>query len=224
MGFVKYLHYLSLNLMYNKIKRYMNKLFLDIETLPAKEDQHELLKEIHEKKTNDGKKVKELLEFIADTSFDGAFGRICCISYAINNEPVQCISGDEKEILEKFWNIARNIDLFIGFNIMDFDLRFIYQRSIILRVRPSKELIFARYRNFPIYDVMKEWAKWNMLSNISLHVLAKALGLPSSKEGEIEGKDVAQAFKDGRIKEICEYCDKDVEVTRKIYKKMIFEE
>ena len=202
----------------------MNKLFLDIETLPADKDKHELLREIHRKKTEDGKKISDFADFVAQTTFDGAFGRIACISYAVNDEPTHSLSGNEVDILKEFWNIAKNIDLFVGFNIMDFDLRFIYQRSIVLGVKPTKELIFARYRNNPIYDVMREWGKWNMQVFITLDVLAKALGMPSSKGGKVEGKNVAKAFEEGRIKEICEYCEKDVEVTRKIYYKMTFED
>lgn len=196
---------------------------MDIETIPAHPDQHEILREIHLKKTDDGKRVKLFEEFIAETSFDGAFGRIACISYAINDEQTKSIYGDEKEILSNFWEIAKDVDLFVGFNIIDFDLRFIYQRSVVLGVKPSRFITFARYRNDPIFDVMREWVKWNMQTFITLDVLAKALGIPSSKGGEIEGKNVAQAFEDGRIKEICEYCEKDVEVTRQIYKKISFD-
>ena len=202
----------------------MRKLFLDIETVPAGEEKHELLRQIHRKRLQDGKKVGSFAEYLEATSFDGSFGSIVCLSYAIDNNDAKSLHGDEKEILKSFWEIARNIDLFIGFNIMDFDLRFIYQRSIILGVRPTQWLNFARYRNNPIYDVMYEWSKWNTYSKISLHALSKALGLPSPKEGKIEGKDVAKAFLDGRIKEICQYCQKDVEVTRQIYQKMTFEE
>jgi len=105
---------------------------------------------------------------------------------------------------------------------MDFDLRFIYQRSIILGVKPTKELGFARYRNSPIYDVMYEWSKWSTQSKISLDTLAKALGIPSSKGGEVEGKNVFKAYEEGKIDLICKYCEADVEVTRKIYHKMTF--
>jgi len=201
----------------------MNKLFLDIETIPVEDGKQELLKEIHQRKTDDGKRVKDFGDFIAETSFNGAFGRIACISYAINDEPTKSLSGEEKKILEDFWQIAKTSDLFVGFNLMDFDLRFIYQRSWILGAKPSKELSFARYQKFPIYDVLCEWVKWAFPKKGTLHELAIAFGFPSSKTGEIEGKDVAQAFRDGRIKEICEYCEKDVEVTRKIYKRMTFE-
>lgn len=202
----------------------MNKLFFDIETLPAEAEKHEILKEIHRQKVEDGKKVPETFEeYLEATNFDGAFGRICCISFATNDDPVKTFSGDETIMLRDFWEVAKNVQLFIGFNIMDFDLRFIYQRSTILNVQPSVNLNFARYRNNPIYDIMHEWSKWNMQNKISLDVLAKALGLPSSKGGEVEGKNVAQVFLDGRIEDICRYCEKDVELTRKIYKRMIYE-
>lgn len=200
------------------------KLFFDIETLPAESEKHEILKEIHKRKVEDGKKVPESFEeYLETTNFDGAFGRIACISFAIDEDPVKTLSGDEAKILHDFWDIARNIQLFVGFNVMDFDLRFIYQRSVVLNVQPSITLSLAHYRNNPIYDLMHEWSKWNTQSRISLDVLAKALGFSSSKGGEVEGKDVAQAYLDGRIDEICRYCEKDVELTRKIYKRMNFE-
>ena len=198
----------------------MNKLFFDIETIPAHENNHGVLREIYNKKSTQD---KDFEKYLAQTSFDGGFGRIACLSYAINDGPIKTLSGDEQKILEDFWSVAKNINLFVGFNIMEFDLRFIYQRCIVLGVKPSVELNFARHRNNPIYDIMHEWKKWNMNASISLDTLAKILSLPSSKGGEIEGKDVAKAYADGRIEEICKYCEKDVELTRKVYKKMIFE-
>lgn len=202
----------------------MNKLFFDIETIPAHESQHATLAEIHEYRLKNGKKIAEKFEdYLSLTNFDGAFGRIACVSYAINTEAVVTLRGEEKKILQDFWEIAKTIDLFVGFNVMDFDLRFIYQRSIVLGVKPSKELSFARYRNYPIFDLMYEWSKWNNQDKISLDSLAKALSLSSSKGGAIEGKDVAQAYEDGRIDEICAYCEKDVELTRTIYRRMTFE-
>ena len=200
-------------------------LFLDIETIPAEEEKHEILQAIHKKKVENGKKVSaKFEEYLLSTSFDGAFGRIVCISYAQDDEPAQILEGTEKEMLKSFWDIAKNANLFIGFNCMDFDLRFIYQRSIINGVMPTQNLIFARYRNNPIFDVMYEWSKWDTKSLVSLDTLAKALGLASSKDGGIEGKDVWKYYQAGKIKEICDYCKKDVEVTRQIYKKMVFAE
>ncbi len=199
-------------------------LFFDIETIPAAQEQHEILKQIHTKKLEDGKKVSDnFREYLEATSFDGAFGRIICIGYAKDDEPVEVLKGDEKQILKDFWEISKKALLFIGFNNMDFDLRFIYQRSVINRVEPTRNLSFARYRNDPIFDIMHEWNKWDFRSHISLDSLAKALGIKSSKGGEIEGKNVWQAYQEDKIDQICAYCKKDVEVTRQIYNRMTFE-
>jgi len=199
-------------------------MFLDIETLPAESDKKDILLELYQRKVDKNRNgiTQTFEEYLESTGLDGSFGRICCISYAIDAGPVTSLSGDEHQVLVDFWSAAKDIDLFVGFNILDFDLKFIYQRSIILNVRPTQQLSFVRYKSSPIYDVMHEWTKWSNLGKVGLHALAKALGLPSSKEGDIEGKDVAKAYAAGRIKDICDYCQRDVEVTRSIYQRLTF--
>jgi len=205
-------------------------MFLDIETLPAPEHMHEVLREIHEykkaKKKRNGERYSTSFEnFLAGTGLDGTFGRILCISYAINDGMVSCICDeDEKKVLENFWEAAKDVDLFVGFNIIDFDMKYIVQRSIIQGVKPKikVDLSFARYKHSPMYDVMHEWNKWSFGRGVSLDTLARALGLPTSKTN-MDGSEVYTYFKKGKIKEICAYCNADVEVTRKIYKKMNFE-
>lgn len=205
----------------------MKKLFFDIETLPAPGDKVDLIKSFWEesRKKNGNKELKGLNDFdtfFRNTSFQGEFGRIFCIGYAIDSEPSDCLSGDEKEILQKFWGIAKDCDLFIGHNVMEFDFRFIYKRSIILGVQPSKDLNFARYRNNPIFDTMKEWEKWGA-QGTSLHKLSIALDLASPKEEGIDGSKVYDYFLAGKGDEICEYCKRDVDATRRVYKRMIFD-
>ena len=201
----------------------MKKLFLDIETIPAEDSQRELIRDIYNRKIENGNKTLGTFEeYLATTGLDATFGRICCIGYALDDNPSHSLFGDEKDILIKFWQIAKDVNLFVGFNLLDFDLKFIYQRSVVHQVKPSQDLNFAKFRNFPIYDVMYEWTKWSNLNRVSLHALSKALGFPSSKEGDIEGKDVAKAFAAGRIKEICDYCQKDVDLTRQIYSRLTF--
>src|SRR3989344_1140399 len=201
------------------------KLFLDIETIPAQEEKHQILRQIHARKVNDNRKVPQKFEeYLLSTSLDGAFGQIICIGYAIDDKPAEVIQDDEKEMLTKFWDIAQDAHLFIGFNVMDFDLRFIYQRSIINKVKTTKNLSFARYRSDPIFDIMGEWRKWARDPSVSLDTLAKALDLESSKDQGIQGKDIWKVYQNGRINDICDYCKRDVELTRKIYKRMIFED
>ncbi|MBU2028659.1 ribonuclease H-like domain-containing protein [Patescibacteria group bacterium] len=200
----------------------MYKLYLDIETIPAGEEHHGNLKMLHAKKEAKKEKGGEDFEqYLLKTSFDGSFGRIICIGYAIDNNPTECLCEEnEAEMLRKFWELARDADLFIGHNILDFDLRFIYQRSIVNKVLPSADLNFARYRNYPIYDTMREWVKWSM-NSVGLEHLALALGIPSPKDG-IDGSQVFDFYQKGKIKEIAEYCQRDVETTRAVYKRMIF--
>ncbi len=213
----------------------MKKLFLDIETLPASGEQMAIVKDLFEdfkkKKKPDSSTSLRMAPFKDDnssfdgffrgTSFSGDFGRIFCIGYAVDDQSTECLTGGEKEMLEKFWQIAKDVGVFIGHNVMDFDMRFIYKRSIILGVRPTQDLSFARYRNNPIFDTMREWEKWGS-NGVSLHKLALALGLESSKSGGIDGSQVYDFFLAGKTEEICDYCKRDVEVTRKIYKRMTF--
>jgi len=218
----------------------MRKLYLDIETLPAGEESENSLKFLFEKKQEKNKGRSEngkgdFEQYLLGTSFDGAFGRILCIGYAIDNKPTQCLcnDGNEAKTLKEFWEIVDSISepsgnnqyanhqlLFIGHNLIDFDMRFIYQRSIVNGVRPSYEISFARYRNYPMFDTMKEWAKWAN-ANIGLEHLALSLGIPTPKQG-IDGSQVYDFYKAGKVDEICQYCERDVECTRSVYKKMNF--
>lgn len=203
----------------------MINLFFDIETIPSAQEHKEVHLEILRKK-NKGKEDDEIHRI---TSFEGTFGRICCIGVIkeIDGKEIlkEVYSGEEKEILTKFWKAASDVNRFIGHNIWAFDLPFIYQRSIINSIKPRKDISFARYRNIPIYDTMLEWTLWNLDREKvqKLDTLAKVLDLPTSKD-EMDGSMVWDYYKDGRIEEICKYCMKDVELTRKVYRKMEFEE
>jgi predicted PolB exonuclease-like 3'-5' exonuclease len=199
----------------------MNKFYFDIETLPAGKDKHALLKKFHEMRTKQGKTKSSFEDFLSGTSFGGTFGRIICIAYAFNDEPVRTLSGEEKNIIQEFWKIAPRADLFIGHNVLFFDLNFIRQRSIILGIKPTRKIDMRKYYSNDVYDIMQEWSNWT--SNISMDELAHAFGIPSSKS-KMDGSQVASFHEAGRDEEIYEYCCADVEVTRAIYKKMNFEE
>ncbi len=205
----------------------MKKLFLDIETLPADRLVWEKVRVGISDRSSYGKKSYSEDELYRRTALDGNFGRLLCIGYA--KEPPagsksQIIIGDEVKILKKFWDVAKDVDVFIGHNIMDFDLRFIYKRSVVNNVKPTKFLSFARYRNNPIFDTLYEWDKWVVRNteHTSLDKLAKALDIPSSK-GELDGSKVYDYYQNGKLKEIYDYCKADVEVTRQVYKRMTFE-
>lgn len=207
------------------------KLFFDIETIPADEKLKDVSVDLASQKeytkTGTFRKSKRKMDYLyRQTAISGDFGRIFCIGYALNESEVEVIRGNEEEILEEWWRLADEADLFIGHNIMEFDLRFIFKRSIVHKIKPSARhlnLSFARYKNFPIFDTMREWEKWSN-SFIKLDTLAKVLGLKSSKDGGIDGSQVYDFYLEGKYREIYEYCKRDVKLTREIYNRMIFYE
>lgn len=231
----------------------MKTFVFDIETLPAPESSYGALRLMYDKKIEKKKlyaaqsgtpvepETPEAIErgfqdYVRGTSFDGTYGRVLCIAYGINDEPIQvlCNPDDEKKTLQQFWDIVANIDIFVGHNIMEFDLRFILQRSMILGVKPTwerfevpgkkpwemgKMLSFARYRNLPIFDTMQEWSNWGR-NAVGLEAIALAMGIPTPKGGGIDGSQVYDFFLAGKVDEICEYCKRDVDTTRLVYKRM----
>jgi predicted PolB exonuclease-like 3'-5' exonuclease len=130
---------------------------------------------------------------------------------------------DEKKTLRQFWNLIKKYNpsrlLFIGHNLLDFDLRILWAQSIIHQVEPSVPISFARYRSYPVYDIMWEFTAWKQ--RISLDEMATLLGLKSSKEG-LDGSRVYEFFLEGRDTEIADYCLRDVQLAREIYYRMHF--
>lgn len=207
----------------------MTRMFFDIETIPSSDEHKDIHIEILRTK-HTGEDPFDEEEVFVSTSLRGEFGRICCIGIIKENYrgeilAKEVIEGNETTILTRFWELGKDVTQFIGHNIYDFDFPFIYKRSRILGVKARLDISFARYRNTPIYDTMKEWDLWayERRGSQSLDTLAKILRLPTSKD-VISGKDVWPYFQDGKIKEISEYCMKDVVLTRQVYYKMTFQE
>lgn len=202
-------------------------LTIDIETLPAARD------------TDLSVTGSKSVEDQARTALNGDFGRILCIGYASDDcfssprygvlgwdpERKQC-TCDEQQILTEFWEMLRGfrpaVDRIVGHNLFDFDLKFIYKRSVVQGVEPTIELSFARYRNQPLFDTMYEWERWGYGSKISLDRLAHVLNLPSSKDAGVDGSMVWELFTAGEHHAIHDYCLRDVELTRAIYRRMVF--
>jgi 3'-5' exonuclease len=190
--------------------------FFDIETVPTQkslEDNGLLEPQI---KLDEAELIKKL-------SLSAATAKIICLCYAIEpsvSGTVEVLKGEETDIIKNFWKIVPDCNLFVGHNILDFDLRFIYQRSVIHQIKPSRDIPFTRFRNAPIFDTMHEWSKWGR-EHASLDSLSKALGIPSPKEN-LDGSKVYPYYRAGKLPEIIEYCKRDVESVRAVYKRLTF--
>jgi predicted PolB exonuclease-like 3'-5' exonuclease len=137
------------------------------------------------------------------------FAKIVCVSMAFvldNGETkMQTFSGDdEHELLIQVRNLldrTHKLDFYLcGHNLKNFDIPMLAKRMIINGIEPSKIL--------PSYDT-KPWE----VKAIDTKEVWACLDIPTPKDGEINGGMVHEAYwGQSRLKEIAEYCEKDVNV------------
>lgn len=218
-------------------------LYLDIETIPAQSPQaHAAIAKtvrppaqmkkadtIAAWEAND--KPQAVAEAIAKTSLDGAYGHIFCIGWAFEDEAPRTINIDpgapygEDEMLEDFTETmnARLGNFFepirvIGHNVAAFDIRFIWQRAIILGVRmPHWFPRDPKPWSDEVFDTMTAFA--GARNMIGMDRLCSVLGFPG--KGDIDGSKIAGLYAAGRYAEITEYCRDDIERTRAIHRRML---
>lgn len=211
-------------------------IYLDIETIPTQNPLHQTFVVENLKAPANYKKPESIAEWIEEnkqtaiekTALDGTFGEIAVIGVAIDDqEPVKFYCQDwqcpdrEAVILQQFFDYLKEQGLsrqtlpqFIGHNITKFDDRFIFQRAVINGVKPS----YTTTRN-NTYDTMTEWAGYG--NTVSLAKLCQVLGIEA--KGDIDGSKVWEYIQAGKINEVADYCVKDVERVRQVYKRMNFE-
>jgi hypothetical protein len=191
-------------------------LFFDIETVPTEHG----FKHGKPRGAEEGEE-----QYIKRLSLSAITARVLCVGYALEppaDAPAQILAGDEAAILKEFWWLVERADLYVGHNVLDFDLKFMVQRSTLHRIKPSREIPFARFRNAPVFDTMQEWTRWGR-EGVSLEALALAMGLASPKDG-MDGSKVYPAFQAGRLEDVYAYCRGDVETVRRVYRRLKFVE
>lgn len=129
----------------------------------------------------------------------------------------------EKEMLEKFWEIATHSQEFISFNGRSFDVPFIMLRSAIHHIKPSKDLLSNRYlssqrfdaKHVDLLDQLTFYGAFFKRPN--LHLFSRAFGIESPKAQGVTGDDVTRLFKEGQCKEIARYNSRDLKSTAALY-------
>jgi len=218
-------------------------IYLDIETCPSQspEVKAEILAGIKPPATH--KKADTIAAWMAEnaategeiawrkTSFDGGLGHICVIGFAVDSGDAESLyhadwHANEAAMLKVFYDEIDAIckehpnerPVFIGHNLIDFDLRFMFQRSVVLGVKPSYHMPFnCKPWDESVYDTMQ---RWGARAGGSLDKITKACGLDG--KGDIDGSMVWDYVRDGRISDIATYCQNDVDLTRKLHKRMTF--
>jgi predicted PolB exonuclease-like 3'-5' exonuclease len=134
----------------------------------------------------------------------------------------------EKEMLQKFWEVAEKYDTFVTFNGRGFDVPFLMVRSMLHKIRPSKNLLANRYlssqpwnaKHVDLLDQLSFYgAVWK--NKGSLHLWCQALGIESPKAQGVDGDDVKKLFETGQAKIIAQYNARDLVATANLYKKYL---
>lgn len=132
---------------------------------------------------------------------------------------------EEKEMLEKFWEGARQYNYFITFNGRGFDIPFLMVRSAVHGIRPSKDLMRGRYvyQHSPDaihIDLQDQLSFYGALRRKgSLHLWSRLFGIESPKAAGITGDDIGRLFKEKKFLDIARYNVGDLEATKALYEK-----
>ena len=227
----------------------MTNIYIDIETAPTNDE--EVIKSIRDNITPPGnyKKQESIEKWLEDnlesetdllvrkTALDGLYGQIISIAWAIDDGEVNCITRKnydyrEENLLANFFskindirdkhNQRQVISTWVGHYITGFDLRFIWQRCVINKVKPLVHIPYsAKPWDSSVFDTKVEWSGLsNYSGSSSLDKLSRIM-LGHGK-GEINGSNVFDYWKAGEIEKVAAYNKQDVEDCRKLYKLMNF--
>lgn len=215
-------------------------IYIDGETLPSQ--RADIIAEIPgrvkvPKSYKDEKKIAEYRENHAEetyhaTGLSGDYGELCCVCWAIDDGEIhQAFRAEatqpEAAILAFLWSSIQeataarpnSAPVFVGHNV-EFDLRFLHHRSIVLGARPP---IYLPYNAAPWQGRYRctqyEWS--GAKGFIKLTELCRVLGI--EVDDEIDGSQVWQAFQSGEISKIVEHCRADVDRVRQIAKRLIWD-
>lgn len=207
-------------------------LVVDIETIPQQTPlslkQKELYKKLMyshikrlDKTTLTFSEIKEIRRLIMSTN--AYLCEIIVIGLFRNRDGQtgsQSLIGLEQNILEEFWKIVSKFSgQLVTFNGLEFDIPIIIKRSMKHRIIPTNNNILdlKRYSKYPHFDVKLIIGNWDKYANGNLDFLCDFLNIESPKEGKIKASGVEQAFLNGQIKDIAEYCERDVISTYNLY-------
>jgi DNA polymerase elongation subunit (family B) len=168
-------------------------------------------------------KSKEQI-FVNRAALVPEFCKIVCVSMGFVDPKGEVkkqtfFNSDEKALLTDVNNLLKRVDklgfILCGHNIKNFDIPVLAKRMLINGVRPSA--ILPSYDTKPwdikAIDTKEIWQYGQFGAICSLELMCISLGVESSKNMEVTGNKVHDAFwVENKYQEIQDYCEKDVDV------------
>ncbi len=141
----------------------------------------------------------------------------------VDNVKMQISS--ERKVLEDFWKLLVHYKYptLISFNGRNFDAPFIALRSAVHRIRPTFNLMAGTKFNYPKHiDLIDELTFYNPVQygatkRFNFDFYAHSFGITSPKAQGLDGSLVPEFFEQGKIKDIAEYCMRDVVATWELF-------
>lgn len=164
--------------------------------------------------------------YFQKASLTAEWGRIVCISvgqikFDENDIPFMqkksFYGSDEKELLVDFINFMSQVFFkapgikLVGHNIKGFDLPYIIKKSILYSLELPRQLHLHKVKPWEncLIDTYEVW-KAGGWSSAALAHLCLLLGIKNPKD-DMNAGEVGAAFYAGRIEEIKNYCEEDIE-------------
>jgi len=164
--------------------------------------------------------------YFQKASLTAEWGRIVCISVGqikFDEDDVPFMQkksfygSDEKELLVDFVNFMSQVFFkapgikLVGHNIKGFDLPYIIKKSILYSLELPRQLHLHKVKPWEncLIDTYEVW-KAGGWSSAALAHLCILLGIKNPKD-DMNAGEVGAAFYAGRIEEIKNYCEEDIE-------------
>jgi len=177
-----------------------------------------------------GKSDVEVREAIGDKFPKHIYHSIICIGALVaHREPdhwaVDAVGAPhvgeriEKELITAFCDkIAELRPQLVTFNGNSFDLPVLRYRAMVHGVSApglSARAYFNRYSEDAI-DLCDALSSFSSQGKAGLHEISRVMGLPGKPKG-FDGGEVERYFREGKIKEIADYCETDVIGTYRVW-------
>lgn len=200
-----------------------NVIVWDIETVPD-------LKGFAAAYGHDGKSDDEIRAAMGDKFPKHVYHSIICIGALVAHQENDSWAVDalgapnigersEKALISSFVDrVAELAPRLVTFNGSSFDLPVLRYRAMVNRVAApglSMRPYFNRYAEDAI-DLCDVLSSFNRQAKTTLHELCRVMGLPG-KPDDMSGADVERRYREGRIREIADYCETDVVNTYRIW-------
>ncbi len=138
-------------------------------------------------------------------------GRVTMIGVSDGEEPTFFYNDDEKVLLQVFWQFVaeHKSDFFVGFNNLEFDVKFLVKRSLVQGIKPYLKF---KYMNIDLRNLIdSDKYAVGTLSQICTQING------THKWEDLKGSDVVKLFYMHDYETLKKYLSQDLALTKVLF-------